>query len=79
MGSTEPALSYILHALRAGKNVVTANKEVLAKHAKELSAALAQGRGGLYFEASVAGGIPIIKALRGVFGREPGASFDGDH
>jgi homoserine dehydrogenase len=63
-GSTEPALSYILHALRAGKYVVTANKEVLAKHAKELSAALAQGRGGLYYEASVAGGIPIIKALR---------------
>lgn len=63
-GSTDPARSYILHALRAGKHVVTANKEVLAKHANELSAASAQGGGGLYYEASVAGGIPIIKALR---------------
>lgn len=63
-GSTEPALSYILHALRAGKHVVTANKEVLAKHAGELDAALTEGGGGLYYEAAVAGGIPIIKALK---------------
>jgi homoserine dehydrogenase len=63
-GTTEPARSYIIAALKAGKHVVTANKEVLAKHANELYAALAEGRGGLYFEAAVAGGIPIIKAFK---------------
>lgn len=63
-GSTEPARSYILAALKAGKHVVTANKEVLAKHANELYSALHEGRGGLYFEAAVAGGIPIVKAFK---------------
>lgn len=63
-GTTEPARSYIIAALKAGKHVVTANKEVLAKHANELYAALAEGHGDLYFEAAVAGGIPIIKAFK---------------
>lgn len=61
---TEPARSYILRALNAGKHVVTANKEVVAKHAAELYAAVTKGNGGLYFEGSVAGGIPIIKAFK---------------
>lgn len=63
-GSTEPAHRYIREALEAGKHVVTANKEVLAKHGAELHA-VAQERGaGLYYEAAVAGGIPIVKPIR---------------
>lgn len=63
-GSTEPAHRYIREALEAGKHVVTANKEVLAKHGAELHA-LAQERGtGLYYEAAVAGGIPIVKPIK---------------
>ncbi len=63
-GSTEPARSYILQALQAGKHVVTANKEALAKHAGEFHAAARAGGGSLYYEAAVAGGIPIVKAFR---------------
>lgn len=63
-GSTEPARSFIARALEAGKHVVTANKEVLAKHGPELHALAARHRVGLSFEAAVAGGIPIIKSIR---------------
>lgn len=63
-GSVEPARSYIAGALRAGKHVVTANKEVLAKHGQELFALASEHRVGLYFEAAVAGGIPIIKSIK---------------
>lgn len=64
MGGIEPARTYILEALRQGKNVVTANKDLLALHGHELlDAAKAAGKD-LYFEASVAGGIPIIAALK---------------
>ncbi len=64
MGGLEPARSYILAALAAGKHVVTANKAVLAEHGPEvLSAAQAAGCG-LFFEAAVGGGVPIIKTLR---------------
>ncbi|HWQ89184.1 MAG TPA: homoserine dehydrogenase [Desulfitobacteriaceae bacterium] len=64
MGGIEPARSHILKALRNGKHVITANKDLLALHGQELlEIAKAEGRD-LYFEASVAGGIPIIAALR---------------
>ncbi|UWG95673.1 homoserine dehydrogenase [Dehalobacter sp. DCM] len=64
IGGIEPARSYILQALNNGKNVVTANKDLLAESGEELlEAARVNGRD-LYFEASVAGGIPIIAALR---------------
>lgn len=63
-GSTEPARKWILEALQAGKHVVTANKDVLAKHGPELYRAAELHGGNLYFEAAVAGGIPIIKAIR---------------
>jgi homoserine dehydrogenase len=64
MGGEEPARSYIEEALRAGKQVVTANKEVMAKHGAELLQ-LARERGAdLFFEASVAGGIPILRTLQ---------------
>ena len=64
IGGLEPARSFILEALRRGKHVVTANKALLAKSGRELFAAAARAKRDLYFEASVGGGIPIIKALR---------------
>ncbi|MDW8047554.1 MAG: homoserine dehydrogenase, partial [Chloroflexota bacterium] len=64
MGGEEPAHQYIRRALEAGKHVVTANKELMAKHGPELLA-LARERGRyLLFEASVGGGIPLIAPLR---------------
>ncbi len=64
IGGIEPARTYILEALAAGKNVVTANKELLAVHGQELFAAAKAAGRDLYFEASVAGAVPIISALR---------------
>ena len=64
MGGIEPARSYILDALHAGKSVVTANKDLLASHGKELMDAAAEAKADLLFEASVAGGIPIIHPLK---------------
>lgn len=64
MGGIEPARTYITEALKAGKNVVTANKDLMATHGGELLH-LAQKMGkDLLFEASVAGGIPIISPLK---------------
>lgn len=64
MGGIEPAKSYILAAIAAGKHVVTANKALLAKFGNEIFAAAANKGVIVAFEASVAGGVPIIKALR---------------
>ena len=64
IGGNEPARSLVLEAIKRGKHVVTANKSLLAAHGNEIFAA-ARGRGVMVaFEAAVAGGIPIIKALR---------------
>ncbi|MBU1039684.1 MAG: homoserine dehydrogenase [Proteobacteria bacterium] len=64
MGGIDTARDLISRALCAGKHVVTANKHLLALHGPEL-AALAASRGlGLFYEASVAGGIPIVQTLR---------------
>lgn len=63
MGGVTPAKDYMIKALEAGKTVVTANKECLAKHWPELNAAALKSGAGLYFEASVAGGIPIIRTI----------------
>ncbi len=64
IGGIEPARTFILDALKAGKHVVTANKALLASRGKELfDAAQTYGKD-LYYEASVGGGVPIIKALR---------------
>ena len=63
MGGTQPAARYLKDALSEGKHVVTANKEVMARHGPELMS-LAQGSGvNLLFEASVGGGIPIVGCL----------------
>ena len=64
VGGTTVAKKFILDALHAGKSVVTANKALLAHHGEELFAAAEKSGADLYYEASVAGGIPIIKSLR---------------
>ncbi len=64
IGGTGVAGELIRHALRLGKPVVTANKALLAAQGAELFAAAKAGGTGIYFEASVGGGIPIIRALR---------------
>jgi homoserine dehydrogenase len=63
-GGTGVAREMTLTALRLGKTVVTANKALLSAHGEELFETAQRHRANLYYEASVAGGIPIIKALR---------------
>jgi homoserine dehydrogenase len=64
VGGTTLARTMILAALKLGKPVVTANKALLSAHGEELFAAARQYGTNLYYEASVCGGIPIIKSLR---------------
>jgi homoserine dehydrogenase len=64
VGGTGIAKTMVLAALSKGKTVVTANKALLSAHGKELFAAAAKRGANLYYEASVCGGIPIIKSLR---------------
>jgi homoserine dehydrogenase len=64
MGGIEPARTYILQALNSGSDVITANKALLATHGTELFDAAEQVGAQLYFEAAVAGAIPIIRPLR---------------
>ncbi len=64
MGGTTTARQVVLAALKAGKPVVTANKALLSAHGEELFEAAQNYGGNLSYEASVAGGIPIIKVLR---------------
>ena len=71
IGGIEPAKSLILEALKNGKSVVTANKALLAKHGGELFTAADKSGVDLYYEASVAGAIPILRPLR--------ESLVGDH
>src|SRR5437588_687839 len=60
MGGENPAHDYIVRALRSGKHVVTANKEVMAKHGPEILSIAAEHGVEISFEASVGGGIPVI-------------------
>ena len=64
VGGTTLARTIILTALKLGKPVITANKALLSAHGEELFAAAKEHGTNLYYEASVCGGIPIIKALR---------------
>jgi homoserine dehydrogenase len=64
VGGTNLARTIILAALKLGKPVITANKALLSAHGEELFAAASQFGTNLYYEASVCGGIPIIKSLR---------------
>ena len=63
IGGVNPAKDFVLAALNAGKTVVTANKELLARCWPELNAAAKANGAGLYFEASVGGGIPILRTI----------------
>src|SRR5580765_1824221 len=64
IGGIEPARTLVLEAIAHGKHVVTANKALLASHGNEIFAAAQKSGVMVAFEAAVAGGIPIIKALR---------------
>jgi len=64
MGGLEPARQYVLTALNSGADVVTGNKALLASHGPELFEAAEQVGAQLYYEAAVAGAIPIIRPLR---------------
>ncbi len=70
MGGVEPARGFIVKMLEAGKSVVTANKELLAKSWAQLEPIAKAHDCGLFFEASCVGGVPVIRAL--------GESFQGD-
>ncbi|WP_442603492.1 homoserine dehydrogenase [Paenibacillus sp. KN14-4R] len=63
MGGVELARTYILEALERGKHVVTANKDLMALHGPEILAKAAEKGCDVFYEASVAGGIPIIRTL----------------
>ena len=64
MGGIRPALTWLEEALRAGKQVVTANKDLLAEYGEQLFDTAEAGKCDLHFEAAVAGAIPIIRPLR---------------
>lgn len=64
VGGVDPARDYVLRAIAAGKSVVTANKELIAKHGAEIDAAAAAAGVDFLFEGSVGGGIPLIAPLR---------------
>ncbi len=63
MGGIEPAKSFILQCLQAGKTVVSANKELIARHWPEIEAVAKAHNTGFYFEASVGGGIPLLRTI----------------
>ncbi|WP_028585378.1 homoserine dehydrogenase [Desulfogranum mediterraneum] len=64
IGGIEPAKSLVMAAIRAGKHVVTANKALLSQEGRDIFAAAAENQVEVGFEASVGGGIPVIKSLR---------------
>lgn len=74
IGGTGVAKQFILAAIAAGKNVVTANKKLLAESGREIFEAAAKAGVDIYFGAAVGGGIPIIRSLReGLAGNEIGS------
>jgi homoserine dehydrogenase len=64
IGGTDPALDYVSRALRSGRHVVTANKQLIAQHGDELVEAAREGGAQLRFEAAVAGAIPVIRVVQ---------------
>jgi homoserine dehydrogenase len=71
IGGVDPALDYVMRALREGKHVVTANKQLLAQHGAELVEAAHEGGAQLRFEAAVAGAIPVIRVVQESLGAIP--------
>jgi homoserine dehydrogenase len=68
MGGTDPARQFAIDALRAGRPVVTANKQLLAQHGDELFGVAREAGVQLRFEAAVAGAIPIVRTIQESFG-----------
>jgi homoserine dehydrogenase len=64
IGGVDPARDYVLRAIANGKSVVTANKELIAKHGSEITEAADKAGVDFLFEGSVGGGIPLIKPMR---------------
>ncbi|MGH2924738.1 MAG: homoserine dehydrogenase [Solirubrobacterales bacterium] len=64
IGGTDPARDYVLRALRAGRHVVSANKQLIAQHGDELFDAARQAGVQLRFEAAVAGVVPVIRVIQ---------------
>jgi homoserine dehydrogenase len=64
IGGTDPARAYVLRALDAGRHVITANKQLIARHGDELFAAARDKGVQLRFEAAVAGVVPIIRVIQ---------------
>ena len=64
IGGIKPSLDFLLRALSSGKNVVTSNKELVARHGQDLFAACAAPQVDFMFEGAVAGGIPILRPLK---------------
>ncbi len=64
IGGVQPAHGYVMRAIRSGKNIVTANKEMMAKAGHDLMHAAGDAKKDFFFEGSVAGGIPIIGPLK---------------
>jgi homoserine dehydrogenase len=67
IGGTDPARGYVIDALRAGRPVVTANKQLLAQHGEELFAVAREAGVQLRFEAAIAGVIPIVRVIQESF------------
>ncbi len=63
MGGVEPAKTFVLAALNAGKSVVTSNKELFCKYSHELEKTARKNKCGLFYEASCVGGVPVIRTL----------------
>ena len=64
IGGTDPARDYVLRALRAGRHVVTANKQLIAQFGDELFEAARESGVQLRFEAAVAGAVPVIRVIQ---------------
>ena len=71
IGGIDPARDYVTRALKEGRHVVTANKQLVAQHGEELVAAAREGGAQLRFEAAVAGAIPVIRVVQESLGAIP--------
>ena len=71
IGGIDPAREYVTRALREGRHVVTANKQLVAQHGEELVAAAKEGGAQFRFEAAVAGAIPVIRVVQESLGAIP--------
>ncbi|HET8592157.1 MAG TPA: homoserine dehydrogenase, partial [Solirubrobacterales bacterium] len=71
IGGIDPAREYVSRALREGRHVITANKQLIAVHGEELVAAAREGGAQLRFEAAVAGAIPVIRVVQESLGAIP--------